>query len=259
MSDFTAAGTPLTQEGVAAAAGRAGAGVPELWAVISVETSGCGFLPDRRPKILFERHIFSRLTGGTYDATNPDISQPTAGGYGAAGANQYDRLAVAQALDQTAAWQSASWGLGQVMGENFAAAGFGDVASMVTAMVGSEDSQLLAMAAFVAHSGLTAALRGHDWATVAKGYNGPDYAENNYDGLLAHFYGLYPTGPTPDLRVRAAQAYLTYQGFAPGGVDGVAGPHTAAAVKAFQASAGVAQTGVIDDALLALLSAGAAA
>jgi hypothetical protein len=256
MSGFVATGAPLTQTGVATAANRAGAGVPELWAVISVETSGCGFLPDRRPKILFERHIFHRLTGGRYDATAPDISQPTSGGYGEPGANQYDRLAVAQQLDATAALQSASWGLGQVMGENFAAAGFADVAGMVAAMVASEDNQLLAMAAFVAHSGLTPALSQHDWAAVARGYNGPDYAANNYDGLLRHFYGLYSSGPTPDLRVRAAQAYLTYRGFAPGGIDGVAGPHTVAAVRAFQAAAGVAQTGEIDDALLSRLSAG---
>jgi hypothetical protein len=255
MSGVAAAGTPMSQNGVAEAARRAGAGVPELWAVISVETSGCGFLSDRRPKILFERHIFSRLTGGRYDATAPDISQPTPGGYGAAGANQYSRLAVAQQLDATAALQSASWGLGQVMGENFAAAGFADVATMVAAMEASEDAQLLAMAAFVAHSGLSPALSQHDWAAVARGYNGPDYAANNYDGLLRHFYGLYSSGPTPDLLVRAAQAYLTYRGFAPGGIDGVNGPHTAAAVKAFQATCGMAQTGTIDEALLGRLSA----
>jgi N-acetylmuramidase/Putative peptidoglycan binding domain len=256
MSGFIGSGTPLTGTGVAAAADRAGAGVTELWAVISVETAGCGFLPDRRPKILFERHIFSRLTGGRYDATAPDVSQPTAGGYGAPGANQYDRLAVAQQLDAAAALQSASWGLGQVMGENFAAAGFADVAGMVAAMVTSEDSQLLAVAAFVANNRFTSALSQHDWAAFAAGYNGPNYATNKYDQKLQHFYGLYSAGRTPDLLVRAAQIYLTYRGFAPGGVDGVNGRNTAAAVRAFQASAGLDQTGVIDDALLARLSAG---
>ena len=68
--------------------------------------------------------------------------------------------------------------------------------------------------------------------------------------------GCTSAGPTPDLLVRAAQIYLTYRGFAPGGVDGVNGRNTAAAVRAFQASAGLDQTGVIDDALLARLSAG---
>jgi hypothetical protein len=255
MTSFAADGTPLTQDGVTTAAGVLGAGVPELWAVISVETSGFGFLPDRRPKILFERHIFHRLTGGRYDATNPDISQPTAGGYGAAGNHQYDRLAVAEQLDAAAALQSASWGLGQVLGENFSSVGFADPADMVAAMVAAEDRQLAAMAAFIDNNGLAPALRQHDWTALARGYNGPDYAAHNYNGLLQRFYGMYSTGPAPDLTVRAAQVYLTYKGFSPGGVDGINGPNTIAAVKRFQASAGLPQTGVIDDALLALLSA----
>jgi hypothetical protein len=61
-------------------------------------------------------------------------------------------------------------------------------------------------------------------------------------------------GPLPDLQVRAAQIYLTYKGFAPGAVDGALGPKTVAAVKAFQASIPVEQTGVIDAVLRATLS-----
>jgi hypothetical protein len=34
--------------------------LPVLWSVVVVETSGCGFLPDRRPRILFERRILVR-------------------------------------------------------------------------------------------------------------------------------------------------------------------------------------------------------
>src|SRR5271167_3054006 len=29
-----------------------------IWAVLQVEAAQCGFLPDRRPTLLFERHIF---------------------------------------------------------------------------------------------------------------------------------------------------------------------------------------------------------
>jgi N-acetylmuramidase len=73
-----------------------------------VETGGCRFLPDRRPVILFERHIFSRETNHTFDASNSDISNPHAGGYSAGGAAQYDRLQRALALDRKAALRSAS-------------------------------------------------------------------------------------------------------------------------------------------------------
>ena len=54
--------------------------------------------------------------------------------------------------DRTAALQSCSWGIGQIMGENFALAGFADVEQMVAAMSASEDQQLVAMANFLVSS-----------------------------------------------------------------------------------------------------------
>ncbi len=254
MTDFKGAGIPLTQSGMETAANRVSLGMAELWSVVSVETSGFGFLPDRRPKILFERHIFRRITGGKFDADDPNVSQPSQGGYGPGGAHQYDRLAAAILLDRTAALQSASWGMGQIMGENFQDAGFAQVEDMVTAMAGSEDNQLQAMVAFISTNGLDKVLHNRDWAGFARRYNGPNYAANNYDGLLQHFYERYSSGPTPDLRVRTVQAYLTYKGFAPGGVDGILGKNTQTAVKAFQTANRLEATGIIDDDLLLKLS-----
>src|SRR6185436_13915177 len=74
--------------------------IAAIKAVAEVESRGAGFLPDGRPKILFERHKFRSFTGGKYDATNPDISNKTPGGYGAGGTHQWDRFNVAAALDQ---------------------------------------------------------------------------------------------------------------------------------------------------------------
>lgn len=255
MVEFAGTGLPLTQSGVDAATDALGVEPATLWAVLAVETSGCGFLSDRRPKILFERHIFSRLTGHRYDADDPDVSQPSAGGYGPSGAHQYDRLAAAIQLDRAAALQSASWGLGQIMGENHAPAGFTGAEDMVAAMAASEDRQLAAMAAFLAAAAAGEALRQHDWRRFARLYNGPNYAANNYDGLLQQFFAQYSAGSLPDLRVRAAQVYLYYRGFLGSGIDGIAGPSTARAVRAFQASSGATETGTVDDALLAKLSA----
>ena len=255
MPDFAAQGTPLTEEGMTTASTSLGVGKPELWSVMSVETSGCGFLSDRRPKILFERHVFHRLTGGKFDADDPDISQPTPGGYGLGGSHQYDRLAAAIAFDRSAALQSASWGLGQVLGENFQAAGFANVEAMVQSMVASEDDQFEAMAAFMKFNGLDHPLRDHDWAGFARRYNGPNYAANNYDGLLADAFQRYSTGPLPDLQVRRVQVLLTYKGFPPGAIDGRAGQRTTDAIKAFQRSLGKPDTGLIDAALLADLTA----
>jgi hypothetical protein len=254
MVEFAAKGSALSSGGLDEAAQTAGVGAPEIWSVLAVETSGCGFLPDRRSKLLFERHIFHRLTGGRFDAEDADVSQPTAGGYGPGGAHQYDRLAAAISLDRDAALQSASWGLGQIMGENFQAAGFDSAEDMVAAMVESEDRQLLATAKFIKRQhGMADALKNHDWKVFARIYNGPDYAAHNYDGHLEHFFQLYSDGNTPDLNIRAAQIYLTYKGFNPGPVDGVRGRLTEAAVGNFQRSIGVQATGVIDDGLIAQL------
>ena len=254
MVEFAGAGAPLTSSGMSRSSSTLGVGLPEMWSVLSVETSGCGFLPDRRPKILFERHVFHRLTGGRFDADDPDVSQPSQGGYGPGGAHQYERLAAAIQLDRAAALQSTSWGLGQIMGENFRIAGFDQIENMVTAMIASEDEQLRAMANFVKGNGMDLPLRNHDWPAFARRYNGPNYAANNYDGLLHYFYEKYASGPTPDLEVRAAQVFLTYKGLSPGAIDGVLGAATRAASCQFQRSLGVAETGAIDAGLMSSLA-----
>src|SRR5262249_21522773 len=66
---------------MAAVATNLSGGVQELWTVLNVETSGCGSLSDRRPQILYERHVFHRLTGGRFD--DGDLSDSASGGYGA--------------------------------------------------------------------------------------------------------------------------------------------------------------------------------
>jgi hypothetical protein len=239
----------LSSDGLAGVANGLKVFVPEVWTVLAVETSGCGYLPDRRPQILYERHIFHRLTQGKFD--DGDISDPSPGGYGATGPHQYDRLHAAIDKDpsadvRTAALQSASWGIGQIMGENFSQAGFANVEDMVVAMSQSEDQQLAAMAGFLVSNKLQASLQAHDWSTFARGYNGPNYAINRYDIQLNAEYQKYSSGVLPDLNVRAAQLYLTYLNFHPGTVDGIAGQHTLSALAQFQSQAGLQITNTID-------------
>ena len=93
--EFAGIGSPLSQQGFENGRKALGVNVAAFWAVMTVETRGFGFLVDRRPKILFERHIFHVRTGGKFDANQPTISNPKSGGYGAGGANQYARLAEA--------------------------------------------------------------------------------------------------------------------------------------------------------------------
>jgi len=251
--EFVGKSLALSADGLATAATQLSVGTAEIAAVFSVETRGAGYLPDRRPQILFERHIFSRLTHGRYDATHPEVSAPTAGGYGSSGAHQYDRLAEAIALDRIAALQSASWGLAQVMGGNFKAAGFPNVEEMVAAIADSEDAQLCAMAGFINENGLASSLATHNWSAFARGYNGPNYAINRYDIELNGFYQKYLVSAMPDLHVRAAQIYLQFRGIDPHGIDGILGTATTDAVRTFQASAGLPPTGALDDATMRAL------
>ncbi|GGK54305.1 N-acetylmuramidase domain-containing protein [Salinarimonas ramus] len=231
-------GTPLTPSGFEAARARLGVAPAILWAVMAVEARSCGFQPDRRPVILFERHVFHRRTSGRFSGSHADVSNPKPGGYGASGAHQHARLSAAIALDRRAALESASWGLGQVMGFNAGRAGFADVEAMLAAMRAGEDAQLAAMCTFIAEAGLAGALAARDWRAFARGYNGPAFARNFYDARLAAAHAALIEGAPPDLALRAAQLRLLYAGLAPGSVDGRMGPRTRAALAAFRTRLG---------------------
>lgn len=243
---FEGAGTPLTQKGLDDLCKSLNVPLPALWAVLAVETSGCGFLADRRPQILFERHWFSKLTKGRFDSNNPDISNRVAGGYGTRGAAQYLRLERAVKLDRKAALQSTSWGLGQVMGFNAETVGFANVEEMVKACVESEDGQMRAMCGFITSAKLNKQLREKDWAGFAFRYNGTEFQKNKYDEKLATFNARFEVGPLPDLNVRWTQMSLMYLGYTAGGVDGWFGAKTQAALMKFQTDNGLAISGQPD-------------
>jgi hypothetical protein len=188
--DFAGAATPLGPDDVAATAAKLQCEPAAIWAVCDIESAGGGFLPDKRPKILFEAHIFGGLTQHRFDASHPNVSSQIwdRALYGAAGVHQYDRLAEAIELDRAAALQSASWGMFQILGMNFAACGFAAVEDYVAAMCDGEGVQLAAFAAFCRHAGLDRFLRARDWTQFALGYNGPGEAANDYDAKLEAAY-----------------------------------------------------------------------
>ena len=251
--DFAGRAVPLSRDGFDRATATLRVGAPELWSVLSVETTGCGYLADRRPRILFERHIFHKETGGKFDALHPSISRPDSGGY-VGGAGEYDRLAEAITLDRRAALESASWGIGQVLGFNAALAGFANVDAMVTAVVDDEDAQLAGTAAFMHAQGLHTSLGAHDWAKFAAGYNGADFKKNQYDARLAAAFSGFTAGPLPDPDVRRAQVFLMFLGIDPGRIDGIAGKRTRSAVAQFREQDGLPPSEDVNAALLDMLA-----
>jgi hypothetical protein len=161
-------------------------------AVYEIEAGGAGFL-GLRPKILFEGHIFWRLlrekgrNPARYANGNEDILYENwTSKYYRGGLAEYARLNRALAIDDDAALKSASWGLFQILGNNYAAAGYADVNAFVEGMKASERDQLVAFTSFLTGTRfrgvqLRDLLAACDWAGFARAYNGPGYTKNQYD------------------------------------------------------------------------------
>ncbi len=242
--NFQSKGRPLSDSGMVQICDTLGVDAARVWAVLSVETRGFGFLDNRKPRILFERHIFHRLTDGVHDSVDAGISSKSPGGY-VGGAAEYARLESAMKLDQEAALKSASWGIGQVMGFNYKVAGFDGIETMIAAMVADEDNQMLAMANFIRGNDLAGAMQDANWEAFARGYNGPAFRKNDYDTRLAAAHARFRVA-LPDLGLRTAQASLLFLGFNPGPVDGVRGRRTRSGLIQFQQRFGLEQSGELD-------------
>ncbi len=186
-TQFTAA--KITNQDFESLAHQFGIKVAAAKAVIEIESSGGGFFSSGRPKILFEGHHFYRLTPKPVSRTHPNISYPKWDRnkyYG--GEREYERLYQAIAFDPPAALQSASWGLGQIMGFNYQMVGYSDIYEFVHDMHLSEYHQAKAMFQFINKANLLDEINRQDWAGFARGYNGPGYKANQYDVKLAQAY-----------------------------------------------------------------------
>lgn len=198
----------LTADDFDWAAASLGCTVAQIRAVDEVESGG-GWFSDVRadildldgpggfidgpnlPKILFEAHVFDRHTQGRFRESHPNLSSARWNrALYIGGQAEWRRLHLAMQLDREAALMSASAGRYQIMGFNFALAGFPDVDAFWAAMMASERAHLEAFVAFIKGSNLTAALRqisNVHAANVpfARGYNGSGYAANEYHIRIA--------------------------------------------------------------------------
>jgi hypothetical protein len=224
--------------------------VPSVKTVIKVEASGEGFLPDGRPKILFEAHHFGKRTGYQFNDSHPLIS---VGSWAQArvlylgGPAEYDRLGQAKSLNETAALESASWGAGQVMGFNWKSLGFTSVQEFVKHMA-TAAGQMDAMMRYCKVNNLLQHMRRFPdpeaCRAFAAGYNGTG-AVDVYGPKLEEAYAEASGTPRATLKrgdrgddVKAVQAALGLR------ADGDFGPGTEAAVRLFQADRGLVIDGI---------------
>jgi hypothetical protein len=169
------------------AAQRLSVPVAYVRALYEVESSGNPFI-DGRPVILFEPHIFGRLTGNRYTNAHPDISSRTWNPalYPKTQQGRYNQLVDAICLDPEAGFSSASYGAFQILGSNYRRCEADSAMDFAWLEAQSEGNQLHHFCNFVTSDPiLWQALRRGDWVTVAKRYNGSAYYKNRYDVRLA--------------------------------------------------------------------------
>ena len=174
-----------------AEAARLGLPVRAVKAVMQVEAGGHPFGPDGRLLIRFEPHVFARLTAqaalglktrpttaqrdqyGTI-VLNPgmtSIDRPRERTGGQVG--EWDTFQRASAHSPELAAQATSFGLGQIMGFNYAAAGYPSALTMMNAFARSAAEQVRGMLQFISHDArLVTAIKNNDFKKFAAVYNG---------------------------------------------------------------------------------------
>jgi len=280
MDMFKGKARRLQSADISRLAATIGCGEDHLHAVMEVETRGGGFDKYGRIKMLFEPHIFYReLQGAERERAVQQGLAYRRWGEKRYPSDSYPRLLAAKEINQTAALNSASYGLGQIMGFNHAAAGYPTAQAMVLAFKDDEAVHLAAMVEFIVSNGLDEELRAEDWRGFARGYNGAGYAKHGYHTKLkaafdkwqripdTPFPGIDRTEQNPNppddpirttrgralrvgmrgMDVENLQSMLADLGYFPGGADGSFGNLTKNAVVQFQSDKGLIADGVVGE------------
>lgn len=250
---------------------RIGAGEDELHAFCEVEAAGSGFDTAGRPKMLFEPHVFYRnLTGAKRDEAVAKGLAYRRWGEQPYPRDSYPRIKEAMKIDRTAALLSASWGRGQILGENFSTAGYSSVEQMVNAFMQDEEEHVEAMVKFILANGIDDDIRAHRWETVARVYNGAGYKTHGYHTKLAAAFRKWqgradqtwapdvPDSAGPGIengeQLKQVQERLRTLGYFEVGMpDGKWGTKSRAAVLAFRADNGLPIYAGVDADMLAIL------
>lgn len=191
----------LTDARIAEIARENGIHPAALLAVKLIESgTKSGFLDSGKPQILFEGQVFYKylkanvksLDMNKLCAQYPNIIYPKwdrSKYFG--GEKEWTRLEQARKINMKYANYAASWGMFQVMGFNYKTCGCKNIDEFVEKMCTSQEQQLLLALNFLKNSNLMVPLQKRQWATFAKGYNGPGFAQNKYHIKLQAAYNNY--------------------------------------------------------------------
>ncbi len=183
-----------------------------MLAVAEVESGGQVYaVVDDKPEplIRFEGHYFDRRLTPEKQlrARAEKLASPMAGKIPnpRTQAGRWRLLERAAAIDRKAAYESVSWGLGQVMGAHWAWLGYDSVDALVEEARSGAAGQARLMARYIEKAGLAEALTARNWNAFARGYNGPDYRRYRYHTRIATAYQSY-RGVSPEPETVYAEA-----------------------------------------------------
>lgn len=173
-----------------------------LMAVVEVETGGKGgFIEPGKPQILFEGHIFWKelvkrgIDPEPLSKEYPSIVYKTWNkSHYVGGIREYDRFNLASRIDLDSAICSTSWGMFQVLGNNYELCSCESAQDFHDKVCRSQVWQFILGIEFIRNSGLSKWLETKDWAKFARGYNGAGYKENKYDEKLEAAYKRHKKG-----------------------------------------------------------------
>ncbi len=188
----------LSEQDLIDAAEKLGVELAVVKAVNEVESNGKGFLPQHKPKILFEGHVFRRrLARNGFDPKEYAKDYPTVlyrswtKAHYLGGIREYERVFKAAEINLESAYESTSWGLYQIMGHHWKALGYKSIFEFVDLMHYSEGEHLKAFVKYIQVNHLTKYLKDKDFAGFAYRYNGSGYKANKYDIKMERAYKKY--------------------------------------------------------------------
>ena len=240
-----------------------------LAAMIEIESNGrtSALVNGRRePLIRFEGHYFDRRLQGSDKALarKRGLANPKGGRVKNPRSQQarWDKLLIpASDINEQAALESCSWGVGQVMGAHWKRLGYRSVQDMVRRCRTDFEGQVDIMVKYFHAFGLIDEFQRYDYKGIARGYNGAHYWKNKYDQKLKYAATRYRSGGTAVINqseshygmlrmghrgadVRELQKLLVRANI-PVKVDGDFGQNTKDAVMEFQRQHGLKADGLV--------------